>query len=247
MSDIHALSGAYATDALDDVERARFERHLAECPACREEVSGLREAAAVLAADAEMAPPARLRARVLADIATVRPLPPRVDVGPPPPAVPAVRPDRRRRWAVLVAAAAAVVAVGAGAVVWQPWGQESTQVTTAADRVLQAPDAGAVTVPLAGGGRATLTRSASERAAVLRTSGLPPAPPGRTYQLWLNMPGAGMVSAGLMKPDGDQTVLLEGDAARATGAGITVEPAGGSPQPTSEPLALIDFAELEPA
>ena len=33
--DIHALSGAYAVDALDDIERAQFERHLAECPACR--------------------------------------------------------------------------------------------------------------------------------------------------------------------------------------------------------------------
>ena len=36
--DIHALSGAYAVDALDDVERARFERHLANCEACRAEV-----------------------------------------------------------------------------------------------------------------------------------------------------------------------------------------------------------------
>ena len=35
MSDIHALVGAYAVDALDDVERAAFERHLAECAACQ--------------------------------------------------------------------------------------------------------------------------------------------------------------------------------------------------------------------
>ena len=31
MSEIHALSGAYAVDALDDIERAQFERHLATC------------------------------------------------------------------------------------------------------------------------------------------------------------------------------------------------------------------------
>ena len=31
MSDLHGLSGAYAVDGLDDLERARFERHLAEC------------------------------------------------------------------------------------------------------------------------------------------------------------------------------------------------------------------------
>src|SRR5918997_984458 len=48
MSDIHALSGAYAVDALDDVERAGFERHLTGCAACRAEVPSLREAAAAL-------------------------------------------------------------------------------------------------------------------------------------------------------------------------------------------------------
>ena len=31
MTEIHALSGAYAVDALDDLERAAFERHLGEC------------------------------------------------------------------------------------------------------------------------------------------------------------------------------------------------------------------------
>jgi hypothetical protein len=30
-NDIHSLSGAYAVDAVDDVERARFEAHLATC------------------------------------------------------------------------------------------------------------------------------------------------------------------------------------------------------------------------
>jgi len=39
----------------------------------------------------------------------------------------------------------------------------------------------------------------------------------------------------------DQTVVLEGDAASATAAGITVEPEGGSSAPTTEPIALFDF------
>jgi len=34
-ADIHALSGAYALDAVDDIERAEFERHLAACPPCQ--------------------------------------------------------------------------------------------------------------------------------------------------------------------------------------------------------------------
>ena len=74
--DIHALSGAYAVDALDDIERAQFERHLAACPACQNEVASLREASALLAETTVAAPSAQLRDRVLACITTVRPLPP---------------------------------------------------------------------------------------------------------------------------------------------------------------------------
>jgi hypothetical protein len=45
-----------------------------------------------------------------------------------------------------------------------------------------------------------------------------------------------------MPADADR-LLLEGDAAEATAAGITVEPAGGSPAPTTEPIVLFDFSE----
>ena len=37
--DIHALCGAYAVDAVDDLERAAFDRHLADCEACAAEVA----------------------------------------------------------------------------------------------------------------------------------------------------------------------------------------------------------------
>ena len=76
MSDIHALSGAYAVDALDDAERAQFEQHLAVCADCRAEVASLRETAACSPRPRPTSPPPSLRDRVLADIATVRPLPP---------------------------------------------------------------------------------------------------------------------------------------------------------------------------
>ena len=66
--DIHKLSGAYATDALDDLERARFETHLASCEDCRAEVAELREAAARLADTTATPAPASLRESVLAGI-----------------------------------------------------------------------------------------------------------------------------------------------------------------------------------
>ena len=49
-----------------------------------------------------------------------------------------------------------------------------------------------------------------------------------------------MVPAGLMEAGQDQ-LLLEGDPATALGAGITVEPAGGSEEPTLPPVALFEF------
>jgi methionine-rich copper-binding protein CopC len=42
VDDAHTLVGAYVVDALDDIERARFERRLATCPACDSDVADLR-------------------------------------------------------------------------------------------------------------------------------------------------------------------------------------------------------------
>ena len=73
---LHALSGAYVVDALDDEEREAFEQHLPRCLDCQAEVASLREAAAMLADDVAMTPPDSLRTSVLAGISTIRPLPP---------------------------------------------------------------------------------------------------------------------------------------------------------------------------
>jgi anti-sigma-K factor RskA len=240
MSDLHALSGAYAVDALDEMERTRFERHLATCEDCRTEVASLREAATLIAEDTALAPPPALRDRVLAEIATVRPLAPR------PVEVPAIAPARPRRWVALTAAAAVVTVLGVGAAVWEPWRDDTTQGPTAAELVINAPDAASETLTFPTGARAKLVRSASLHKALLVTSAMPAAPKGKVYQLWYAVPGEGMVSAGLMPAQADQTVLLDGDAAQATAAGITVEPAGGSPQPTSDPIALFSFDKLRP-
>jgi anti-sigma-K factor RskA len=236
--DIHALSGAYAVDALDDLERARFEAHLADCADCRDEVATVTETAGLLSGLEETAPPAGLRDRVLADIKTVRPLPPVVA-----PIAGARLVERRRRWPRLVAAAVAVFALGAGGItLWHPWTDDGSnqQVIPVADQVLRAPDRSEQT-RMIGAARATLVRSESVGRAVLVTEDLPPAPAGKVYELWLQNPQGTMVPAGLMPAAGDQQVLLDGDANAAVAAGITVEPAGGSDTPSSPPIALYEF------
>lgn len=242
MTDVHALSGAYAIDALDDAERAQFEQHLALCSECRAEVAGLQEAGAELAATTPTAPSAALRARVLADVARVRPLPPVVA---PPSGVTdlAARRSRRRRPLLLAAAAAAVVAaVGVGAVV-QPWADEPTVQQALPDpteAVLAASDAEthATDLPeVEGSATATVVRSRELGQAVIMTQNMPVLPRSEVYQVWLRVDGT-MNPAGLMTA-ADSTVLLEGDATDAEAIGVTVEPAGGSPRPTTQPVAYV--------
>jgi anti-sigma-K factor RskA len=234
MTEIHTLSGAYAVDALDDIERAQFERHLAECAECRAEVASLRATAATLAETSATTPPPGLRDKVLAEIGTVRPLPPAARTG--------AAPRRRFRLAALAAAAAVIAAVGAGGIVIaEPWADDTGQTqVSAVDRVLQAPDAERYTQSV-DGSEATLVRSPSLNRAVLVTRNMAPPPQGKVYELWLDHEGIGMVPAGLMEQGGEQTILLEGDPATAIGAGITVEPAGGSEEPTSPPVTLFSF------
>jgi anti-sigma-K factor RskA len=240
MSDIHALSGAYAVDAVDDIERARFEKHLAVCAECQAEVASLRETTGVLSETTAAEPPPALRDRVLAEIATVRPLPPLTTPVDTPEK--ARRQPRRFRVVALAAAAAVLAAVGVG-VATQPWADETSQAPSAAQLVLSAPDAKRTSLDFDDGAKATVVHSDSVGKAVIVTEKMPPPPKGMVYQLWLDQPASGMVSAGLMPIEADQTMVLEGDAATAKAAGITIEPAGGSDHPTSKPIALFDFGE----
>jgi anti-sigma-K factor RskA len=70
---------------------------------------------------------------------------------------------------------------------------------------------------------------------------LPPAPQGKVYQLWFVTPTA-KISAGLIKPDkhghGFSVVQFPSSAAQLAAAAITLEPEGGSEQPTMPIYAL---------
>jgi anti-sigma-K factor RskA len=67
------------------------------------------------------------------------------------------------------------------------------------------------------------------------TASLPPAPPGKVYQLWFVTPNS-QVSAGLIKPDssgrGIVIVAVPDSVGQLAAAAITLEPEGGSEKPT---------------
>ncbi|PJT50025.1 anti-sigma factor, partial [Streptomyces albidoflavus] len=106
-----------------------------------------------------------------------------------------------------------------------------------------APDARSESARLGEGTRATVVVSASLDEAVLLAADMPAPPEGKVYQLWFD-DGGTMRSAGLMPPsrgDGVEAVRLEGGVGEASGVGITVEPPGGSEQPTSDPVGLLNL------
>ncbi|MFF8731552.1 anti-sigma factor domain-containing protein [Streptomyces sp. NPDC015171] len=241
--DLHALTGAYALHALHDDERAAFEHHLAECDACEQEVAEFTATTGRLALAATVGTRPVMREQVLRRITTVRQVPPG--------AVPLKRVRRgvRRgrglaRWA-LAASAAAAAAFG-GTAVWQyERAQDAQSQAAQAQRhvedlagVLAAPDAKSRSAKVAGGA-GTLVISASRDRAVFVASKMAAPPRGKVYQLWF-ADGGKMRSAGLMDPGrSNQAVPLQGAVDDASGVGITLEPAGGSKQPTSAPLALL--------
>ncbi len=241
--DSHALSGAYAINAIDDLdERDRFERHLHRCQQCSSEVRGLTETATRLAYNVSRPPPVLMRHQVLTAVSQTRQLPPIVDKRA------EDRPRRSSPWWRLwtgspyVLAMASVVALIVILV-----GQASTdrQLDHAKARiaaltaVLSAPDSHAKTQTAADGTRATVVYSLHRHALVFTSHGLPPLSSGKVYQLWLI--GKRIRSGGLLKEgpaENSRPVLAEG-LLPGDVVGLTVEPAGGTKQPTMNPFIVI--------
>ncbi|MCM2580215.1 anti-sigma factor [Streptomyces meridianus] len=244
-AELHTLTGAYAVHALPDDERAEFERHLADCDQCAQEVRELCATAERLGAASAFVAPPRMRTQVLRRISAVRQEPPRL------PATDGISgPLRARALPRFVLAACLAAAAGLGGIaVWQHQeAQDARERATVAEqraqgiaRVLASPDARRVTGRLADGATGTVVVSERRDKAAFLASGLPAAPSGKVYQLWFDDHGT-MRSAGILDgSSGDASMLMEGRVGGATGMGITVEPSGGSKQPTSDPLALMEF------
>lgn len=240
IDDPHLAIGAYALRALPHAEEAAFENHLAGCASCRRAADELTSTAALLAAAESLTPPAALRRRVLAEIPSVRqdrpspgaPRPPR-------------RPQQGLRLAVALCVAAAVALGGVAG--WQHTEADTARLqlaevrsgTAALEDVLAAPDSTISTEDLPDGATASVIASRSQGLAAFIASGLPSLTEGQVYELWYAKSGQYRPAGLLPASGGRQAHILEGPLKEATAVCITVEPAGGSPQPTTDPLAYI--------
>jgi anti-sigma factor RsiW len=241
--DVHSLIGAYVLDALDDIDRAAFDRHLRDCDVCRLEADELFEVTARLADGAWSVPPPRLRDNVMAEITNTRQLPP---------AIPQRPQQRSRRGLRLVAAAAVVVAMaGAVTAVYQIQDQrvretqsrlEAARASEARVRsILGAPDVQTRSEQLNSGGRVTVASSRLQNAGVIMLAADSAPGAGRVYQMWTIQAGAPASAGALGEGQAAAVQVVEGLPGMSD-VGITIERAPSSAVPTAPLDALVNLA-----
>jgi hypothetical protein len=103
--------------------------------------------------------------------------------------------------------------------------------------ILAAPDARATSERDTRGGGIGVVASAKEGRAIVTLSGLAEPPSGSVHQLWLMRPDVRPRSLGLFQ--NDTPLVTSGLNPNATSLAVTVEPDGGSLQPTSQPIAQL--------
>jgi anti-sigma-K factor RskA len=225
--------GSYVLRALPDDELERFEAHLTTCEDCRRDVAELQVAADTLPlAAVQVAPPPELRDRIMATVRSEADLlsaaGARADEPAREPAAKAPPRRERRRWwalrplpAVGLATAVLAVAVVAGVLVV---GGDDTHTVQAKVTLSSTPDA-----------RASLEVTGTEGKLTVRN--FPPAGGDRVYEAW-RMRNGKPVPAGLFRvgDNGGATLAIDESLKSGDQVLVTVEPGGGSAQPTSKPI-----------
>ncbi|MGA9872848.1 MAG: anti-sigma factor [Rhodococcus sp. (in: high G+C Gram-positive bacteria)] len=232
----------YALHAVSAAEQAEIERDLASVDdTARLQFSVLvgeiQETLALISVLDATEPPAALKSRVLERI-------PRTEQVTPPAAASNVssmarhreRRGNRMRTSLMAAAAAVVVAIGGAVVVTQVVGNDPAP--SQGEQIVAAPDAREAIASFPSGGTATISYSRESDSVVVQLDGVAAPAPGQDYQMWF-VDGTPR-SVGLVTPDlldGDNGTVIPGMGG-ATNFAFSLEPAGGSPQPT-EVLTMV--------
>jgi anti-sigma-K factor RskA len=248
------LLGAYALDALPPGEVSAVRSHLATCETHAAEAAALRATAAHLPALAGEAPaPAALRSRIMSAVAATpqdgaaaapRVGPARADqaVDAAPRAIasaPSRQPWYQRGVPGWTLAAAAAVVVGLLA-----WNITlvGDGAPTAEELAARATDVRVINPENDRAAGAVIYFGEDERAALI-ASGVDPISDDETYQIWTLDEDGSPTSAGLVRPSdsGQLTAVFDFAPSESNAFAVTLEPAGGSPQPTTSPLFIVEF------
>ncbi|HET6486964.1 MAG TPA: anti-sigma factor [Spirochaetia bacterium] len=222
---IRELLPAYALGSLEEREAVRVSHHLQSCEPCRRELSDYQDVSNLLAASpGEVDPPADLEDRVMERILGARTAP----------KTSALRRIVGFRVSGALAAVIVVALVAAGTLQFLGLIPSRTQIT----------HAGLSTIVLQGTSAArdaygTVVLDPEDNHGVLAVRGLPALDSSHQYQLWLVSNGARR-SGGVFSVNADGygslQITIPADFRDFHTMGITLEPAGGSPGPTTPPV-----------
>ncbi|MCC7448918.1 MAG: anti-sigma factor [Anaerolineae bacterium] len=233
------LLPAYALGALSDEDRAQVEAYIAASPEAQAELQTYQD---MLAGMATLVParqaPAHLNddfrqrlANLESGTAAPRSAP-----------LLSVIPKQQRRSSRLIMAIAALVVVAIGIVGLLAATNESRTIqgilaNPAAVRINLNPQQNAA-------GSVALVTVPNQPTAVV-VAQLPNLPTDKQYQLWLisdqQIKGTGVFSAD--QPSKQILITLADQPDKYKAVGLTVEPAGGSPQPSSAPIFLANITQ----
>ena len=266
--EVAELAGVYVLGALAPADYKAVAAHLATCQRLHEDVRELGGVVPALASLVEpIDAPARLKRRVLdavqreaalsapSSVATSKKLPGRfITLGAEParpvraPVSAAWRPPAWASWGAAVAAVLVLAVVGVWALGVQQRAQsaeERAAVLAEAIAAFSAPGSSVAMLRDSGNPDASgFAAFSADGRAYLVMVGMPAAPAGQTYQAWY-IANDRPTSAGLLTVDADgYAVLMDLQPMPGTEVvALTMEPAGGSVQPTSAPFAV---GELRP-
>jgi anti-sigma-K factor RskA len=223
--------GAYLLGALTDLERQAFERHMAGCVECRDELERLKPAADALPRSVEqMEPPPGLKTSLMEVVEREA----REHSGA---RAPTRRPlgERLRAWLVpvrpVLVAGALALALLAGYGVGQ-LGDEGSRTVVAQVDERRIPE-GSARLQVQGEG---------EEGAILRVQGMPSLDQDQVYQAWVQRDGTIVPQPTFeVGQDGGGAVAIPDDLSDAQAVMVTREPRGGSRAPGEKPVLTVSL------
>jgi len=257
------LATLHALGVLSDEERQAFVAEASDASTLAD-LRALRATLAALGASVpQVDPPAALRSRVLVSVGAVAP----ANVVPFAPAA-RPRSTATLGWLAAAASLVAAVGLGLWAmqlrdrlhdvdarlaVAEQEVGEirrtlgtarDETRILRAQAQVFLAPDL--ARVDLAGQAPATAATARAfwsrRRGMVFAAAALPPLPANKVYQVWVVADAHAPISAGLLEPDRDGNAIevyrTPEDIPTPKVLAVTLEPAGGVPQPTGDKILV---------
>jgi anti-sigma-K factor RskA len=214
----------YALGVAEDAERCEISAHIARgCAVCRQQVSEALAVASALAATVKIQkPPDGLERRLIATVERKKQRPLLWSLLP---------------WVVVALLSAIILGIALPA-------QRQSKDMATLDQILTIVNDPSSRVATFGDSMGTGPKGRvflnSGKGIVFIGANLPKLDPGKAYELWILPPGGKPSPGGTFEPQGNANALyvFNGPVLATAGTEVSIEPEGGSPQPTTAPFGM---------